>query len=760
MAKPKRNSVIVGRIDLRKELDRFVAAQGPSRVARGLRNRQTDILERLAGRTDDEFAQLLAKGARSEAIGGDVRLWRRRDAPKVGELRKLANEKKTEYVAALQARVAELRKRLRHLHPFGVLARVASGNLLGGWGTYFEPEETGSESKVEFVAGLLATQAPAEHAPDPPQATDVQGVFDDLAEIFDLAFLANIAQGFSDANPADVATQLRVRSRMHTMTVRGDSYVQHARDLARAIYGPLSPRMRTDMGFVIDDVISMAEAIVDLLTERTNALLDEARAAAEALRDDVYSSRSKRAVAEAMRGFITAVETGLTLAFTFTREDLVARGIPSDNLDAMLRRFSLELGSIEEAEFRSPLDVNPLVSRPILRFGDCFALPIPGMLARDYPTLLEPDLLQVQRNFSKHRARVLDELAIRYLERMVPGARTFTHLTYEVEEGGEQKRAEVDGLVIWHRSALVVEGKGTGLSMASRRGDVLRLRRDIERAVEEAWRQGARARDYLLSGADSHFVDEADQEIVISAGSVDTVYIVNPTVHALADHAVMLPLLRKLGLFPCGEMPWSVFINDLRIIAETVRNPAEFLHYLAWRSALPLGERVSAIDELDVFGSYLLREQIHERLVRGASLVHLHSTVDFDAYYFGEAGDGPPAERPSMFSTPLVDRFIERLCRQRPDGWLDAAGVCLDLSLSELAAVDAAGPRLAGGVDRLDVRAAIVDSVAIVAIGTGRRWGEAYREVAEKLPDTCRVVIMTSDHVGQPRLVWALERAS
>ena len=95
----------------------------------------------------------------------------------------------------------------------------------------------------------------------------------------------------------------------------------------------------------------------------------------------------------------------------------------------------------------------------------------------------------------------------------------------------------------------------------------------------------------------------------LDPGSIDEVIIVNPTLHQLAGHASQLQRLRSLGLFAEGEYPWSVFINDLRIISETADNAAVFLHYLTWRARLPLGERLLVGDEIDLWSSYLLCER-------------------------------------------------------------------------------------------------------------------------------------------------------
>jgi hypothetical protein len=89
---------------------------------------------------------------------------------------------------------------------------------------------------------------------------------------------------------------------------------------------------------------------------------------------------------------------------------------------------------------------------------------------------------------------------------------------------------------------------------------------------------------------------------------LERVHVIVPTLYQLADYGLHPTRLQALGLTG-GDDAWNVYINDLRIISETVRTPAEFLHYLVARARLPLGERIHAVDEIDAWGAYLLRQQ-------------------------------------------------------------------------------------------------------------------------------------------------------
>jgi hypothetical protein len=359
---------------------------------------------------------------------------------------------------------------------------------------------------------------------------------------------------------------------------------------------------------------------------------------------------------------------------TFSVDELCAANevLRRARVEAALKELSIAVGALESNAYTGLFDESPLIARPFLEFKERYLLAIPGMVLRDAVALLEDRVMTGKASFSTSRAKTLDELAVKYLGEMLPGSLTYTNLSYE--------GAELDGLVLFEDTAFAVEGKGTALSVQAHRGDVKRLQRDIGKAVEDAWRQGARAREFILREGDAVFRDANGSEVRIPAGSVGEVIIVNPTLHELGGHAPQLSRLRALGLFP------AVYINDLRVITETCDNAAIFLHYLVWRSRLPLGERITVFDEIDLWGCYLQSERFGMLAEHGQTIVG-NSSTDFDAYYDGLLGHGPKLNPPGKFLREPVRRFVERMASVRPLGWREAAGACLDLSVPELAFV-------------------------------------------------------------------------
>jgi hypothetical protein len=650
--------------------------------------------ERMASRfaaRADRFSQLLAGVFKDEHEGQHLMTRSGLSDEQREELRSLEEQAHEDFRNELNEAVETLRELVGRGDPLYLLATLQLSHVFRPWGGYYEPTDPGGEHKLELVAGLLASQPVASDLAN-PSSSQIQAIHDEIEHILDVVFLLNFTMPRGD----DLSEAfLRFTGAMHWMVMRGTSYATHGQDLARSLFSPHDDWLLTTYGFTVDDFLALGNAVEVFVTDRVNALMQQAAEFANDVlaylesdegRSGPASHVAKEVASEEGRFNVLAaatfdlIEQGIREAATFSIEEIVdAADLPRNRVAAVLAELSLPVGSLERESYTGLFDETPLIEQPFLAFGDRYLLVIPGIVLRDPLEVLEDRLLRGKQGFSLARAKTLDHLAVGYLADMLPGAAPYTNLMYE--------GAEVDGLVLFEDVAFVVEGKGTSLSVQGHRGDVKRLERDIRRAVEEAWRQGARARAFILGEGDAVFHDEDGKEVVrVPAGSINEVFIVNPTVHELAGHGPQLARLRTLGLFPENELPWSVYINDLRVIADTCDNAAIFLHYLVWRGRLPFGEGVTVIDELDLWGAYLLSERFgglaeHGRVSLG------NSSTDFDDYYSGLAGEGPARRRPTKFLHEPVKSFVDRMASERPPDWRQAAGACLDLSIPELALV-------------------------------------------------------------------------
>jgi hypothetical protein len=709
-------------------------------------DRMSDSLSR----RDDRFSQLLSRAARDERRGAVLMTTSGLTRDEHEELAHLTPAAHKEFGVELATTIARLRELLAAGDPFHILAIVQDLNLFVPWGEYYEPTHEGLETRLELVAGLLATQPNG--SADRPTPEVVQAILDEIDHALLVNTLFNLTM--RPRRDSELAS-LRFSSAMRWMSIRGSSFAGHGEDLARELYEGQDPWLTKNLGFTIGEVIRVGQAVSELHTQRRNALGEAGADAADAETagwEALSQLERREAMGRAVMAVIATHEQGIRDSVTVTADLICGHDEALDigHVQAILDELSVTVGSLDAASYGGLFDANPLRDRPFLEYQGQYMLALPGALSRDVDVLLESRLLAGSRKFSRQRAKTLDRLAVGYLGRLLPGAETYANLHYE--------GTELDGLVLFDRTGLVVEGKGSGISVQGQRGDPARLLRDIQSAVEDAWRQGARAREYLLSAHDAVFTDEHGTEVLrIPPSRVREVIIVNPTLHELAGFAQQLPRLRALGLFEAGEYPWSVFINDLRVIAETCENAAVFLHYLVWRNRLPLGDRITVSDEIDLWGSYLFGERF-TGLQQGGRMIIGNASTDFDAYYDGLAGRGPEREAPKKFLPESVRAFVSRHAATRPPGWREATGVCLDLSIPELALVDVKLGELATEAAMTGPVSLVAGRVLLLGLPPRTNASEALMLYDPGEGDPTFAVACRLGSAAEPEIAWAQYR--
>ena len=127
-------------------------------------------------------------------------------------------------------------------------------------------------------------------------------------------------------------------------------------------------------------------------------------------------------------------------------------------------------------------------------------------------------------------------------------------------------------------------------------------------------------------------------------------WMINVSAENLGHLAAHLNSLRALNLMQAGEWPWSVFVNDLRVISELIEFPSEFFHYLQKRTRLNEFPQFSSSDELEIFMFYL-HKGLHfdeEKLGDLGLFLPTGFTEDLDRYYNYLLGIGSEVPKPEM----------------------------------------------------------------------------------------------------------------
>ena len=122
----------------------------------------------------DRFSQLLSRAVRDERRGTVLWTTSALTHDEHEELAHLTPAAHEGLGVELAATIAKLRGLLAAGDPFCILAIVQDLNLFVPWGEYYEPTHDGLETRLELVAGLLATQPVGSQ--DRPTAETVQAI--------------------------------------------------------------------------------------------------------------------------------------------------------------------------------------------------------------------------------------------------------------------------------------------------------------------------------------------------------------------------------------------------------------------------------------------------------------------------------------------------------------------------------------------------------------------------------------------------------
>lgn len=246
------------------------------------------------------------------------------------------------------------------------------------------------------------------------------------------------------------------------------------------------------------------------------------------------------------------------------------------------------------------------------------------------------------------------------------------------------------------------------------------------------------ALDHLLGAMARAGVDV----LTVKKAEVDEIFVVNATLAALNPLGVQLGLAREKGLLSKDrQWPWCVFINDLRVIADLVGSPSEFI--LALKRRLDVNPTPYAPhDELDLLCKFFDDGLYHEPgELNGIDLVGLHGYTDMLDRWYLVRPHGVDVKRPGRALPAHVGALVTAIEAAGKARRTQAALRILALDQKGLDKIAwFLGERrpisLADGKEHdmtLQFRLPYVRGISIYVSPTGKLRTSAYRHVAQKL---------------------------
>ena len=248
--------------------------------------------------------------------------------------------------------------------------------------------------------------------------------------------------------------------------------------------------------------------------------------------------------------------------------------------------------------------------------------------------------------------------------------------------------------------AICVEAKARPLSAGTKTGNVPRLARDLKAIVGGAVAQAGRL-EALISENGGLWLEDFTW---LDLSSVKEVRMIAVALDDIAPLSIAADELVRAGVITGFRFAWVTSLHDLRVIADVLERPSEFLLYLRRRTERDVALKYRSLDELDMFMAFLAGDLqvmpnptlLHEqfpyiaapneaelrkyRLASSRAYVGTY-TDPLDAYMLQfEMAGVSPAPKPRFVATERLLKVVDSLTDSHKPGWFRFSSDLLNLT--------------------------------------------------------------------------------
>ncbi len=565
----------------------------------------------------------------------------------------------------------------------------------------------GGPARVELLS-LLAAAADASRDPDSSDIWQQVEVWKtEVDKIIHLSAMVHLLRA-TVGGTLDPVIKIQASTRASEVQVRNLSYPDMVKSTLDDLFD--EPDIKTALnnlfGFELHTAIDVLEACHDIqsdkMSDRMNNMMMRIQAA--------QANQAHLSAAE-LRELGTRIHEDMwdpgDSEVSVTPEEVGAKlGISEETVNSVFGEFALDanLGSPTSVVENFTTGDNALRTHPLMSdaSGLRFMLVHPSLILPSIRENFEQRLKASSYwdEYQAYRGKYLEAETERRLSSVLPGARILSGFEYfvpvdEAEERGDPagytKLVEGDLLFLLDDVAVITEAKAVAVAPAARAGHTRRLRNDITRIITKAAEQADRLKDRIEKDGgfrlrDGNWVD---------ANAVREIHTVAVSLEDLSGVSTATADLVEAGLLNKDSIPWTVSLNDLRLVTELVDDSAAamFLLYLRRRRHPEATIMYSAADELDFFiyffesGLYvqpdpdlmkndlahMKEERVRDRRrreeqLRARRFISSHTDA-LDAWHWYQIGiSDTPADKPALKGSPALP-LVRELQQRRDFGW-------------------------------------------------------------------------------------------
>ncbi len=571
---------------------------------------------------------------------------------------------------------------------------------------------------LDLIACLLlerGSRAPVRHSEAARPASHTP-------QIHDLAVKVLTASGWlreheAESAPEEPLSALAAHLVQHQLAVKSYNYRHIADELDEALFAPWEVPLCDTIGFTHAEFITVRDAVDVVYLAKRNALA--------AIIADSLNGGESPIDHEVKDDLLSALDTLLEHPgshASFDAVEIAAEAtMPIQKVMAVLDTFAVAFGSdLADHALADYLGGRSVFAgAQLLRDGEHY-LQVSARIGTDcvrakFEGALKTCGAKTWDRYQKHRAVRCESLAIEQLESVLQVDATHTNLKYfranadeATSELGSYCRdprqfaevAEADALFVIEDVAICVEVKSRPLSAGTRTGDVRRLARDLKDIVGGAVKQASRL-ERLVSENGGLWLEDRTW---LDLSNVKEVRMIAVALDDIAPLSIAADELVRAQVITEARFAWVTSLHDLRVVADILDRPSEFLLYLRRRTERDVALKYTSLDELDMFMAFLAGDLqvmpnpilLHElyphiaapkeaelkryRLASSRAFVGTY-TDPLDAYMLQYEWEGvAPAAKPTFVATERILKVVDFLTDGHKPGWFRFSSDLLDLT--------------------------------------------------------------------------------
>jgi len=494
------------------------------------------------------------------------------------------------------------------------------------------------EVLLEYALSI-ATASPNNNQTIPSQ-NDIDLIYDHISKI-----KANInIWELSSDDPIDGNEYdywLRINIIQNSINVRGTGYQKHLTEVYREIFEPHNGFLEQYYGFNSNDIYDVVLKLDSLVYSKIDNLIgalqshQRFREWMKATGKEDVINVTKETGSNSSRQFIEANpdlydEADPDHIFLCSLDDISSYRrifwvIPKSKQEELIfDQLSQNYGDNSEffqpAKFKAfPLNDSLIKSKPLIKENNRYYhfstnLPFRNIFKITENLLKSADQIYYDNYFRGNSNYITKDNYVErktklLFEKLIPNAKFYHSLDYEIVEDGLLKRTELDILGLSNDSAYIIEVKAGELNMKHRKGALKGLKDRLGETINKGSYQCHRALKHINSSESPSFeyIEDATRKtLTIDKTKIKKHYKISITFeHFAAISANLRYLISSNVLSPDFKWTWIVSLYDLMVFSDLIESEDDFKEYIDYRIDLYERNNIEFHDEIDILGFFM-----------------------------------------------------------------------------------------------------------------------------------------------------------